>query len=82
VSEHGLKFNPIARSPYTNPAQVPALSFTVLPKAVEELGLIIETQEVKCLSVEDFEKLTEYLDNSEVRERLHRLSLRSKSNKC
>jgi hypothetical protein len=54
----------------------PALSFTVLPKAVEELGITIETQEIKCLSVEDFEKLTEYLGNSEVRERLHRLSLR------
>jgi hypothetical protein len=57
----------------------PALCFTVLPKAVEELGLTIETQEVKCLAVEDFEKLTEYLDSSEVRERLQRLSLRSKS---
>ncbi len=50
----------------------PALSVSVLPKAVAELGLTIETREIKVLSIEDFTKLQDYLKSFEVRKRLHR----------
>lgn len=54
----------------------PGLNWSTIPAAVADLELTIETQEIKVLTTEDFEKLQAYLSKSDVRYRLQMQSER------